>query len=59
MKAMPKLTRRAGALGMALTAYDLWRKLPPAQRRQLMGLARRHGPTVASRIVQASRRTKP
>jgi hypothetical protein len=58
MRAMPKLTRRAGALGMALTVYDLWRKLPPAQRRQLMGLARRHGPTVASRIVQARRRPK-
>jgi hypothetical protein len=58
MRAMPKLTRRAGALGMALTVYDLWRKLPPAQRRQLMGLARRHGPTVASRIAQARRRPK-
>jgi len=53
-----KLTGKAGALGMALTVYDLWRKLPPAQRRQLAGMARKHGPTVASRIAQASRRSK-
>jgi hypothetical protein len=53
-----KLTRRAGALGMALTVYDVWKKLPPAQRRQLVEAARKHGPTVASRIVQTRRRPK-
>jgi hypothetical protein len=47
------LTRRAGPLGLALTAWDLWRRLPPKQRKQLMNLARKHGPKVAARVLQA------
>jgi len=47
------LTRRAGPLGLALTAWDLWRRLPPKQRRQLLNLARKHGPKVAARVFQA------
>ncbi len=48
------LTRRAGPLGIALTAWDLWRRLPPRQRRQLIDLARKHGPKVAARVLQAT-----
>ncbi len=51
---MPKLfTRRIGPLGVALTAYDIWRRLPPKQRRQLMNIAREQGPRVAARVMQA------
>ena len=47
------LTRRAGPLGLALTAWDLWRRLPPKQRKQVLSLARKHGPRVAARVLQA------
>ena len=47
------LTRRAGPLGLALTAWDLWRRLPPKQRKQVLDLARKHGPKVAARVLKA------
>ena len=53
---MPRLRmlgRRAGPLGVALTAWDLWRRLPPKQRKQVLNLARKHGPKVAARVVRA------
>jgi hypothetical protein len=53
------VTRRTGAIGMAITVYDIWRRLPPQQRQQLVGLARKHGPGVATRIAQTRRRPKP
>ena len=52
---------RPGALGVALTAYDIWRRLPPRQRKQLIRLARDHGPRVAATAAKAARnvRKKP
>jgi hypothetical protein len=50
------LARRAGPLGLALTAWDLWRRLPPRQRKQIVNIARKHGPKVATRVVQARSR---
>jgi hypothetical protein len=51
---MPKARiGRAGPLGIALTAWDLWRRLPPRQRKQMLDLARRHGPKVAAGIIKA------
>lgn len=47
-----KLTRRMGPLGLALTAYDIYRRLPPRQRKQLLALARKHGPTVAAKAAK-------
>lgn len=53
---MPPLTRllgrRAGAMGLALTAYDLWRRLPEQQRRQIMAQGRKHGPRIAAEAVK-------
>lgn len=43
------LLRRLGPLGAALTLYDVWRRLPPKQRRRLAELARRQGRRVAVR----------
>ena len=37
-----------GTLGMAIAAYRLWRRLPPAQRRALFDQARKHGPKAAA-----------
>jgi hypothetical protein len=47
---------RPGPVGVALAMYDIWRRLPPRQRKQLMALARKHGPTVAKRLVELQRR---
>ena len=44
-----RLTRRFGPIGIALTAWDVWRRLPPRQRKQLLNVARKHGPKVAAR----------
>ena len=52
------LTRRAGPLGLALTAWDLWRRLPPRQRKQIVNIARKHGPKVAARVMRARARTR-
>jgi hypothetical protein len=52
------LTRRTGAVGLALTAWDIWRRIPPKQRRMLMRQARKHGPVVARRVMEY-RRKKP
>jgi hypothetical protein len=46
--------RGAGPLGLALTAWDIWRRLPPQQRQQVLQLARTYGPKVAARAVRAT-----
>jgi hypothetical protein len=50
-----RVARRAGPLGLALTAYDIWRRLSPRQRRMLVESARKHGPRVASAAVKRAR----
>jgi hypothetical protein len=58
------LTRRAGPIGLALTAYDIWRRIPASQRRQILAATRKHGPRLAAtavrrgREVRAARRAK-
>jgi hypothetical protein len=54
----PRLTRRLGPVGLALTAWDIWRRLPPRQRKQILNVARKHGPKVASRVLKASARAR-
>ena len=46
------LTRRAGPVGAALTAYDLWKRIPQKQRRQIAEQVRKHGPTVAKQVAK-------
>jgi hypothetical protein len=53
-----RLTRRFGPIGIALTAWDVWRRLPPKQRKQILNLARTHGPKVAARVMQARARAR-
>jgi hypothetical protein len=52
------LSRRAGPIGIALTAWDIWRRLPPKQRKQVMNIARKHGPKVAARVMKARSRAR-
>jgi hypothetical protein len=46
---------RPGPVGVALAMWDIWRRLPPRQRKQLMALARKHGPTAARRLMEMQR----
>jgi hypothetical protein len=54
---MPRF-RPTSPIGLAFGAFHLWRRLPPAQRRQVMQVARMHGPKVAAAVL-ARRKTKP
>jgi hypothetical protein len=60
---MPRLTslftRKMGPVGLALTAYDIWRRIPPKHRRRLIAEARRHGPRLAKAAVERRRGRKP
>ena len=47
---------RPGPVGLAIALYDIWRRLPPKQQKQVLTLARKHGPKVAARIAKQRRR---
>jgi hypothetical protein len=49
---------RPGPIGIALTLYDVWRRLPPRQRKIVLDMARRHGPKAAALAIQQLRRTR-
>jgi hypothetical protein len=59
---MPRLTRlftrKMGPIGLALTAYDIWRRIPPKHRRRLIAEARRHGPRLAKAAAERRRRRR-
>ena len=52
---MPRL-RPTSPVGVALTAFELWRRLPPKQRRRVLRATRTHGPKLAAALL-ARRRT--
>ena len=41
---------------LTIAAWDIWRRLPPEQRKQLLRLARKHGPVLVTRAAKATRR---
>ena len=47
--------RRAGPVGLVLTAWDIWRRLPPKQRRRILDATRKHGPRIASQAAKRQR----
>ena len=53
---MPRLTRRLGPVGIALTAWDIWRRIPKQHRRTIVRQTRRHGPKVAAAVIAYSKR---
>jgi hypothetical protein len=59
---MPRLplTRRLGPFGTALLLWDVWRRLPPSQRRWVVEQARVYGPRIVkqARDAQQSRRRR-
>jgi hypothetical protein len=48
--------RRTGTLGLALTAWDIWRRIPKQHRRVIIRQARKHGPKLASKVMEQRRR---
>ncbi len=55
---MPRLSRRTGTIGIALTAWDIWRRIPKQHRRLIVRQARKHGPRVAAKLMEQQRRRK-
>jgi hypothetical protein len=47
----------AGTIGAALTAWDLWRRIPPKQRKLLLLQAKVHGPRLVKKAYSASRKS--
>ena len=47
--------RRTGTIGLALTAWDIWRRIPRRHRKMILKQARTHGPKVAKRVMEARR----
>ena len=45
---------RPSPWALTIAVWDIWRRLPPAQRRQLLLLARKHGPRLAARAAKAA-----
>jgi hypothetical protein len=48
-------TRKLGPVGLALTAWDIWRRLPPEYRRQILAATRKHGPRLAATATKRYR----
>jgi hypothetical protein len=46
-----------GPVGLALTAFDIWRRIPPKHRKRILAEARTHGPRLA-RAARQRRRNK-
>jgi hypothetical protein len=47
-----------GPVGLALTAYDIWRRIPPRHRRRILAEARKHGPRLARAAYDSKRRRR-
>lgn len=54
---MPRI-RPTNPLGVALTAFELWRRLPPKQRQRVLKATRTHGPKLAAALLARSRRSR-
>ncbi len=52
---MPKVPRGAGPLGLALSAYDVWRRLSPRQKKLVIEQVKRHGPRIAGQALRSAR----
>jgi uncharacterized protein YaaW (UPF0174 family) len=59
MPAFRRLSRRAGPVGIVLTAIDLWSKLSPSQKRRLIKATRKHGPAVARAAAKRAASRRP
>ena len=49
---------RPAPLAMTVAMYDIWKRLTPAQRRKIMAMVRRHGPTVMAKATELRRKRR-
>jgi hypothetical protein len=42
------VTKKLGPIGIALTAYDVWRRIPKQYRRRILSEVAKQGPRLAS-----------
>jgi hypothetical protein len=52
------MTRRMGTLGLVLTAWDIWRRIPKEHRKRIYVQVRKHAPTVARAIQREVKRAR-
>lgn len=52
---MAPFRRPTSPIGIALTLFELYRRLPPKQRRRLLDATRKHGPRVAAAALKRRR----
>ena len=50
---------RPGPIAVTVALFDMWKRLTPKQRKQVMAMVRRHGPTVAAKASELRRRRRP
>jgi hypothetical protein len=50
---------RPGPMALAFAMFDLWKRMTPQQRKQVMEILREHGPSVAAKATRLTRRRKP
>jgi hypothetical protein len=53
------VTRRLGPIGIALTAYDVWRRIPKRYRRQILSEVAKQGPRLAKEASRYYRGRRP
>jgi hypothetical protein len=56
MARLGKLRPTPVALGLAM--FDLWKRMSPQQRKQVVNIVREHGPSVVSKAAKLSRRRR-
>jgi len=53
-------SRRFAPVALALTAYDIWRRIPPEHRRRILSEARKRGVRIATAALdRRQRRRRP
>ena len=58
LRARYLMMRRLGPVGVALTAWDIWRRIPKRHRRRIVREARKHAPTVARAVARQVRQAR-
>jgi hypothetical protein len=53
------VTRRLGPIGIALTAYDVWRRIPKRYRRRIISEVVTQGPRLAKEASRYYRSRRP
>ena len=50
--------RRTGTIGLALTAWDIWRRIPKQHRRVIIHQGRKYAPILAAKLMEQQRRRR-